>query len=248
MDKNNGKSPAPRFERRVRLVDEVANELRARIYEGWYVPGSVIHQENLSTELGISRTPLREAIRMLEQEGLLIAEPGRGARVVTANRKTLLAAYELRAVVDGLAARLSTVEMTEVDIVGLERIVCAQEDSLNPWEPSDYTRLNIEFHESIIRSTRNEFLIAQIVLLRMTAQIFSPSMGVPQSVAINAVQQHRGILAAIRERNANLAEYLARRHIETTMERLREQDESGFGEGVISTGERHDRDGTRQVE
>ena len=80
-DENAQKSQARRWERRVRLVDEVASELRTRIYEGWYSPGSVIHQENVSAELGISRTPLREAIRMLEQEGLLIAEPGRGASV-----------------------------------------------------------------------------------------------------------------------------------------------------------------------
>lgn len=231
-DTNN--SQVRRWERRTRLVDEVANELRARIYEGWYGPGSVIHQESLSTELGISRTPLREAIRMLEQEGLLIAEPGRGARVISANRKTLLAAYELRSVVDGLAARLSTVEIDEAGIAELERIVVAQEKSLDPWKPVDYTKLNIEFHESILRATENEFLIAQIVLLRMTAQIFSPSMGVPQSVAINAVKQHRGILGAIRGRDASLAEKLARHHIETTMERLREQDQTEIDRGAVA--------------
>lgn len=224
MDEISNSSQVRRWERRTRLVDEVANELRVRIYEGSYGPGSVIHQENISAELGISRTPLREAIRMLEQEGLLIAEPGRGARVISADRKTLLAAYELRSVVDGLAARLSTVEMDEAGIAELEAIVVAQEKSLDPWIPVDYTKLNIEFHEAILRATENEFLIAQIVLLRMTAQIFSPSLGVPQSVAINAVQQHRAILAAIRDRDAVSAEKFARHHIETTMERLREQD------------------------
>ena len=223
-DENAQKSQARRWERRVRLVDEVASELRTRIYEGWYSPGSVIHQENVSAELGISRTPLREAIRMLEQEGLLIAEPGRGARVVAASRATLLDAYELRSVVDGLAARLATVQMDETDIAELEGIVAAQEDSLDPWVPANYTKLNIAFHELILRATKNEFLIAQIVLLRMTAQIFNPSMGIPQSVAINAIRQHGAILAAIRDRDAVLSEQLARHHIETTMKRLRGQE------------------------
>lgn len=217
-------SPQTRqWERRTRLVDEVANELRRRIYEGWYGPGSVIHQENVSAELGISRTPLREAIRMLEQEGLLVAEPGRGARVISIDRTTLLAAYEFRSVVDGLAARLSALEMDEADIATLERIVQAQEKTLDPWVPVDYTQLNVEFHEAIIRATHNEFLVAQILLLRMTAQIFNPSLGVLQSAAVNAVQQHREILAAIRARDAASAEACARRHTETTMERLREQ-------------------------
>lgn len=231
-DEISNSSQVRRWERRTRLVDEVANELRVRIYEGWYGPGSVIHQENISAELGISRTPLREAIRMLEQEGLLIAEPGRGARVISADRKTLLAAYELRSVVDGLAARLSTIEMDEARIAELEAIVVAQEKSLDPWIPVDYTKLNIEFHEAILRATENEFLIAQIVLLRMTAQIFSPSLGVPQSVAINAVQQHRAILAAIRDRDAVSAEKFARHHIETTMERLRERDQIEVDRGT----------------
>lgn len=224
-----------RWERRARLVDDVANELRARIFEGRYPPGKVIHQADLSTELGISRTPLREAIRMLEQEGLIIAEPGRGARVVTGDRARLLAAYELRSVVDGLAARLAVDQMTEAGVDNLERIVREQEFSLDPWVPTDYTRLNIEFHESIIRSTKNEFLIAQIVLLRMTAQIFSPSVGVPRSVAINAVKQHQGILAAIRRRDREAAERLARDHIETTMKRLRQTHEVVEQESDIAT-------------
>lgn len=221
------RAPALRWERRSRLVDEVADELRARIYDGQYGAGTVIHQENLSVELGISRTPLREAIRMLEQEGLLVAEPGRAARVVSGNRKTLLDAYELRSVVDGLAVRLATKEITQEQIDELEVVMSHQEASLEPWVPAEYTRLNIRFHELIIRSTRNEFLIAELVLLRKTAQIFNPAVGVSKSVADNAVRQHRKILDAIKDRDPVRAELLARGHIETTIARLREQDEQG---------------------
>jgi DNA-binding GntR family transcriptional regulator len=224
-DVDSAKSPAPRWERRSRLVDEVADELRARIYDGQYSAGTVIHQENLSLELGISRTPLREAIRMLEQEGLLVAEPGRAARVVSGSRKTLLDAYELRSVIDGLAARLATKEITESQIEELQTVMSQQEASLEPWVPAEYTRLNIRFHELIIQSTGNQFLIAELVLLRMTAQIFNPFVGVSKSVAVNAVQQHHQILDAITDRDPQRAELLARGHIETTLGRLREQDD-----------------------
>ena len=226
-DVDTGTAPTPRWERRSRLVDEVADELRARIYDGQYSAGTVIHQENLSSELGISRTPLREAIRMLEQEGLLVAEPGRAARVVSGSRKTLLDAYELRSVIDGLAARLATREMTSSQIDELEAVVDQQVVSLEPWVPAEYTKLNIRFHELIIQSTGNQFLIAELVLLRMTAQIFNPSVGVSKSVADNAVTQHRAILNAIKDRDAARAETLARGHIGTTIARLHEQGEQG---------------------
>ena len=226
-DVDTGTAATPRWERRSRLVDEVADELRARIYDGQYSAGTVIHQENLSAELGISRTPLREAIRMLEQEGLLVAEPGRAARVVSGSRKTLLDAYELRSVIDGLAARLGTREMTASQIDELEAVVDQQVASLEPWVPAEYTKLNIKFHELIIQSTGNQFLIAELVLLRMTAQIFNPSVGVSKSVADNAVTQHRAILNAIKDRDEERAETLARGHIGTTIARLREQGEQG---------------------
>ena len=222
-DISSDRPAATRWERRSRLADDVADELRSRIYDGEYGAGTVIHQENLSAELGISRTPLREAIRMLEQEGLLVAEPGRAARVISGSRKTLLDAYELRSVVDGLAARLAAREMSEEQITELAGVVDGQEASLSPWVPAEYTRLNIRFHEFILRSTDNQFLVAQLVILRMTAQIFNPWVGVSETVAINAVQQHRHILEAIKARDAARAEQLARGHIETTIARLREQ-------------------------
>jgi DNA-binding GntR family transcriptional regulator len=225
MDVDNDRPAAPRWGGRSRLVDEVANELRERIYDGQYSAGTVIHQENLSMELGISRTPLREALRMLEQEGLVIAEPGRAARVVSGSIRTLLDAYELRSVVDGLAARLAVTEMTDDNIAELEQVMSEQAASLDPWIPAKYTLLNIKFHQLIIESTGNEFLIAQLVLLRMTAQIFKPSVGVSRSVAVNAVQQHLGILDAIEGRDAVRAELLARGHIETTIKRLREHED-----------------------
>ena len=226
-DIDSGKAPAARWERRSRLADDVADELRARIYDGQYGAGTIIHQENLSAELGISRTPLREAIRMLEQEGLLVAEPGRAARVVSGSRKTLLDAYELRCVVDGLAARLAAHEMTDAQVAELEEIMRGQQASLDPWVPAEYTRLNIRFHELILQSTGNQFLLAELVILRMTAQIFNPWVGVSEAVAINAVRQHQGILDAIKEHDPARAERLARGHIETTIARLREQDTPG---------------------
>src|SRR5581483_2969681 len=100
-------SDAIEWRSRIRLVDEVVEVLRERILSGHYPPGSPLRQEQLAAEFRISRTPLREALRMLESEGLVSVAPGRGARVIAGDRQRLLAAYELREVIDGLGARLA---------------------------------------------------------------------------------------------------------------------------------------------
>jgi DNA-binding GntR family transcriptional regulator len=89
-----------------RLVDEVAEQLRDKIYAGEYVPGDHLRQEHLAATLEVSRTPLREALRVLERDKLLTVLPGGRIQVANADLPNLLAAYELREVVDGLAASL----------------------------------------------------------------------------------------------------------------------------------------------
>jgi DNA-binding GntR family transcriptional regulator len=205
---------------RQRLVDEIVAELRHRIYEGTYQPGSLLRQEKLSTEFGVSRTPIREALKMLEQEGLIVAELGHGVKVVTGDRQTLLAAYELRAVTDGLAARLAAQRISTEGVKSLREIIAKQRSVLEPFSAVEYTRLNVFFHQTIIHEADNEFMTAQIPILRMTAQVFAPVKLVDQSVAANAVGQHQDIFTAIEKGDSKEAEQLSRDHIETTIRRL----------------------------
>ena len=88
-----------------RLLDEVAQVLRERIYAGAYPPGATLRQERIAAEFGISRTPLREAFRVLERDGLVVNKPGSGVRVATADLPKLLDAYAVREAMDGVAAR-----------------------------------------------------------------------------------------------------------------------------------------------
>ena len=102
-----GRVPAGRFafQDRTRLVDEIQDHLREQIYAGRYPPGTRLLQEQIAEELDVSRTPLREALRVLEHEGLLSLTRGNGVEVVSVQRKRFLDALVLRAVVDGAAAR-----------------------------------------------------------------------------------------------------------------------------------------------
>ena len=206
----------------VPLVDELASLLRERIYARRYPPGTWLRQEQLAAELGVSRTPLREALRALEQDGLVRLTPGQGARVVTGDLPTLLAAYELRAVVDGLAARLAAERPAPASRVReLYAVVARQRAALDPWEPQTYTALNVAFHEDVVHLSGNEFVVAQTPVLRMTAQVFAPVALVERDSAVRAVAEHTAIVGAIEAGDGPAAERLARAHIEATIAELR---------------------------
>lgn len=205
---------------RVRLVDEVAQELRERIYSGTYEAGMQLRQEQLAEELQVSRTPLREALRVLEREGLLKSEPGRGARVVSADVKQLLDAYQLREVIDGLAARLAARSEDEEARKKLAAMVVEQRTALDPWHPAAYVLSNVEFHVAVIELADNEYLAGQIPVVRMTSQVFLPVGPVEKERATLAVSEHELVAAAIAAGDAEEAERLARAHIDTTIKRL----------------------------
>lgn len=212
-------SPSQRHGASVGLVGEIASLLRERISTQRYPGGSRLRQEQLSAELGVSRTPLREAFRVLEQEGLVRVEPGRGVRVVTGDVHTLLDAYQLRAVVDGLAARLAAQRGSAVG--SLRSSIDRQIAALTPWEPRAYTWSNVDFHEEIVHLTGNEFVVAQLPILKMTAQVFAPVALVEPGSAQRAIGEHTAIADAIEDADAPAAERLARAHIEATIEQLR---------------------------
>lgn len=205
---------------RIRLVDEVAEELRERIYSGAYKPGAPLRQEQLAEDLQVSRTPLREALRMLEREGLVDTEHGRGVRVVSADLPKLLAAYQLREVLDGLAARLAAASPADGRRTSLERLIDSQRSALDPWQPARYTRANVEFHTAVVALADNEYLTAQLPIVRMTSQVFTPTRLLEVERATTAVAQHREIAAAIIAGDGETAERLARAHIRSTVARL----------------------------
>jgi DNA-binding GntR family transcriptional regulator len=203
-------------------VDELAAVVRERIYGGRYPAGARLPQETLAAELGVSRTPLREALRVLEHEGLVRVTPGEGARVVNGDVETLLQAYELRAVLDGLAARLAARSRPSPSRCrDLRRIIATQRAALDPWSPRAYTGANVDFHEQLLYLSGNEFVIAQAPVLRMTAQVFAPVALIEPANARRAITEHETIAAAVEAADEDEAERLARAHIQTTIDELR---------------------------
>lgn len=191
--------------------------LRQRIYSGAYLPGELLRQVQLSEDLNVSRTPLREALRILQSEGLVEAEGARGVSVSRADPGRLLNAYAMREMIDGLAARQAA-ERGAARAPGLlEPLLAAQFVALDPWSPSDYLRLNVDFHTAIIGLAENEFLSAQLAIVRMTTTLFAPTAQVCSERARTAVEGHRDVVRAIVAGDGEAAERAARQHVRETL-------------------------------
>lgn len=140
---------------------------------------------------------------------------------MSADVPTLLDAYELRAVVDGLAARLAAGRSGNRSARQLAELVAEQRRVLEAWDPSSYTSLNVAFHEQIMYLSGNPYVIGQLPILRLTAQVFTPFELVEQPTAVRAVGEHAEIADAIAAGDSAAAERLARSHIEHTANELR---------------------------
>jgi len=211
------------WQSRVRLVDEVAQVLRECIYKGVHAPGDVLRQVQLAEQLGVSRTPLREALRVLQAEGLVEADAVRGVSVSRVNGPRLLDAYVLREMLDGLAARLAAERSAGQAHALLDPIVASQRRAMRPWSAGDYTLANVSFHTTIVEMARNEFLGGQLGIVRLTSQVFAPAVILAEAEAEQAVQEHEGLIDAISRGAADEAERLGRSHIRNTIITLREQ-------------------------
>jgi DNA-binding GntR family transcriptional regulator len=212
---------------RPRLVDEVAQVLRERIYAGELAPGQSLRQVQLASALKISRTPLREALRKLEQEGLLTSDPVRGVRVVQADFGRLLEAYVVREMIDALAARLAAERAAGRAGAALRPLIAAQRAALRPWSPGRYTQANVDFHTAIIELAGNEFLRGQMPIVRMTSQIFTPKALLQRNRVDSAIAEHGQLAAAIESGRAGEAERLARAHIRSTIVSLKKLQKEG---------------------
>lgn len=203
-----------------RLVDEIAATIRSRILSGSYGPGHRIRQEAVAGELSVSRTPLREALRMLEQEGLVVLRPGRGAEVASGDLDTLIEAYGVREVLDGLAARTVALAADRADLDHLQDLIERQRNALDPWCPEAYAPLNVEFHGTLLNLTGNEYLTRQLSVLHLTANVYVPYRFVDADRVRRAIDEHQVILDAVRSGDAAAAEAAARAHIAATTRML----------------------------
>jgi DNA-binding GntR family transcriptional regulator len=199
--------------RRQRLVDEATRRLREAILTGRLAAGARLRQTELAGRLAISRTPIREALGRLHQEGLIELLPGGGGRVTLLQAEEAVALYELREVLDGLAARLAAGRADAAALGRLERALarmgsCVERDDPGPWFGA-----HVAFHEEILRAAANPHLARVGAVVRLSIRQFHPLLLTTERRLEEAHAEHRRIFEAIAARDGEAAEGLARAHI-----------------------------------
>lgn len=199
------------------LVPQLVEGLREMIFNGRLAPGTRLLQEQLAAELGVSRTPLREAIRTLVADGLLVPVPGSGngtVKVVELTADDVLQLYQVREVIDGLAARLCAErELTPELRARLAGSLDRLRQSCEPFDLTEYVTAHAAFHVEILRDCGNVRLLQMESLVRMSAQMMFRRFVGRGNEMKRSIGAHQEILAAILEGDAPLAEQLARNHI-----------------------------------
>ena len=186
-----------------RLLDEIR--------DGALLPGERLREIDLSDRLGVSRTPVREAIRQLEADGLVTHVPRQGATVRCLDYTEVMELYEMRAVSEGTAARLaaraaSDVELDELDVLN-DRLA---EAGTGP----DAARINRIFHATLLDTAKNRFLAKSMLSLQKALLILGPSQLLDSKRSEAAVSEHRRIMAALKARDGAAAETEMRAHIQ----------------------------------
>ena len=197
------------------LRDVVFENLRGAIVESKLKPGQRLMEVQLAEQLGVSRTPVREAIRKLELEGLVVMIPRKGAYVANMSLKDVIDVLEIRASLEGLAASLAAERITDEDIKKLESIVEEFNDSINESDVEALLRKDVEFHECIFKSTNNKKLHQLINSLWEQVYRFRVTYISDYDSTVNIVEEHKMILDAIKRRDSKLAKQYAMQHIQT---------------------------------
>lgn len=203
---------------RTRLVDEAALSLREAILSGHLAQGTRLRQVELAGQLGISRTPLREALMKLEQEGLIELLPAGGLRVKLLNLDEAVELYDIREVLDGLAARLAAQRIADSDVRDLERSLGRMEECLASQDAHRWFVAHVAFHDTIFRASGNGRLRGLSSVVRLSIQHFHPLLLTTENRLKEAYHQHREIFEAIARHDAEAAERLARAHIASAKE------------------------------
>jgi DNA-binding GntR family transcriptional regulator len=216
------------------LVDRLAAAIQARILSGEIPSHSRLRQASLAAEFGVSRTPVREALRKLQSAGVVVLEPRRGAVVRGTTPREVREAYLVRAELEGLAAELATAHITDEELGRLheaqdlfrrpiEREIERRRsgEAAAPWSAeNDWERANNLFHESIQQAAGNRRLLGAIAYLHRSFPRHLTWAALSRSSHLlgENVEQHNRILAALERRDARAARAEMTDHIRSAGE------------------------------
>jgi DNA-binding GntR family transcriptional regulator len=197
--------------RHLSLRDQVLTELRRRIIDAQYLPGERLTEDRLADDFGVSRNPVREALRVVEAEGFVEVQPRRGAVVATPDERTMLDMFAARAVLEPLAARLAADRASDEDLVGLRALL---DQARAATDRGDYVRvaeLNSDLHRAVVEMSGNRWLVQfSVAMYRHVHWVFRLGAS---SRAAHSWQEHVRLVEALEAHDAEAAGLAASDHV-----------------------------------
>ena len=200
------------------LRDVVFNTLRQAILKGELAPGERLMEIQLAQKLGVSRTPIREAIRKLELEGLVLMIPRRGAEVARISEKSLKDVLEVRRSLEELAIELACQRMTEEDMQALEEAQKAFKAAIDQGDAMKIAETDEAYHDVIYHSTRNKRLVQILNNLREQMYRYRVEYLKRDGVFPQLIAEHEAIIRHIENNEKEKATEVMCRHIDNQVE------------------------------
>ena len=202
-----------RFKRKPLRI-EVYEFLKESITKGGLKPGQKLNEIDLGNHLGISRTPIREALMRLEHEGLVTMDPGKGAVVSAISKVDLGEIYPIVASLEGLAARIAAANMEPADTRKLKKLNDQMIKAARAGDAPAFMKLNSEFHQTFLDKCTNQRLSILVSSYKDTIYRFRIfSLNMPDRMH-HSIEEHKRIIEAFERKDGEQAEQLLRHHVE----------------------------------
>ena len=195
------------------LYEEVADQIREKIFNHELAPGSWINEKELTELFGISRTPLREALKVLASEGLITMKLRRGAYVTEVDHDEISQIFKVIAILEGSACKLVAQTATDKDLEELDSIHLKLEKAAADRDIDRFFELNQEFHDKIQEISGNRWMRKVITDLRQVLKLQRRNSLTKMGRLEQSLQEHRQILSALISRKGDLAQELMVNHL-----------------------------------
>jgi len=202
------------------LSKKVYRILKKEIIKGSFKPGDKVLEGKIAEQMGISRTPVREAIRGLAAEGFVVLSPNQGVVVRSVSAENIREVLQIHSALEGLAARLSCEVINEEELKELENYVKKMEKLANKKDSSGYSEIDLKFHELIVNNCGNKRLIEMRKNISDQAQRYRiGSLSIPRRLK-ESLKEHQKILKAFKTKDPKKADSTSQKHIQNALKNI----------------------------
>ncbi len=206
---------------RAKLGQQIYEVLEGMIHNRRFQPGGRLNIEQIAKELGVSRTPVWEAVAQLEREGLVTSVPHRGVYMAVLTHQDAQDLYELRQVTEALAARRAVLHLDDVALARMEASLSAQHEAVAANDVVAYSSLDFAFHGIVYEHCNNPHLREVLALIKKKMRPFNIHI---EPILPSLYEDHVELVAALKTHNGDQAEAVTIRHIQRMIEEISRQE------------------------